>query len=67
VSVNTPKEKSLSRGTPIRPVRVPDHLWKAAMERADLRGETVSDALRWFLAEYAAGRITPALVQTAEE
>lgn len=57
--VNTPQEKSLSRGTPIRPVRVADHLWQAALARAEERGETLSDALRWFLAEYAAGRITP--------
>jgi len=35
-----------------RVVRVPDALWEAAKERADERGETVSDAIRKFLERY---------------
>lgn len=49
----------MSKGTPIRPVRVADPLWTAAQARAEERGETVSEAVRWFLAEYVAGRIVP--------
>lgn len=59
MTVNTPQEKSLSRGTPIRPVRVNNELWGRALARAEARGETLSDALRWFLEEYAAGRLSP--------
>lgn len=40
--------------TPIRPVRVPDELWQAAQAKAAEKGETVSDAIRRALREYAA-------------
>jgi len=36
-----------------RVIRVPDRLWKAAKERADQRGETVSEAVRKFLERYS--------------
>lgn len=35
-----------------RVIRVSDELWKAAKERADERGETVSEAIRKFLERY---------------
>jgi hypothetical protein len=35
-----------------RVIRVPDRLWKAAKERADQRGETVSVAVRRMLRGY---------------
>lgn len=35
-----------------RVIRVPDKLWQAAKERADERGETVSEAVRKFLERY---------------
>jgi metal-responsive CopG/Arc/MetJ family transcriptional regulator len=34
-------------------IRVPDKLWSAAMQRADERGETVSEAVRKFLERYS--------------
>lgn len=40
--------------TPMRHVRVPDDLWSAAIAAASARGETVSDAVRGFLADYVA-------------
>lgn len=41
-----------SKGTPIRPVRVADHLWAAALAKAAERGETVSDVIRAALEAY---------------
>jgi len=42
--------------TPGRSIRIPDALWEALRERADERGETVTDvilrALRAYLREY---------------
>ena len=35
-----------------RTIRVPDDLWAKARERADERGETISDAVRRFLERY---------------
>lgn len=35
-----------------RVIRVPDALWQAAKQRADERGETVSEAVRKFLERY---------------
>lgn len=35
-----------------RVIRVPDTLWARARERADERGETVSQAIRRFLERY---------------
>lgn len=44
--------------TPVRTVRVPDEVWEALRQRADERGETVTDvvlrALRRYLREYDA-------------
>lgn len=39
-------------GTPRRTIRVPDHLWDAAVAKAAERGETVSDAIRRALERY---------------
>jgi antitoxin component of RelBE/YafQ-DinJ toxin-antitoxin module len=36
-----------------RVIRVPDTLWARARQRADERGETVSEAVRKFLERYA--------------
>lgn len=35
-----------------RMIRVPEPLWLAAQERADEKGETVSEAIRKFLKRY---------------
>lgn len=35
-----------------RPIRVSDKLWAAAKQRADEKGETVSEAVRKFLERY---------------
>lgn len=42
-----PKEPMKSRV-----IRVPDDLWRRAKERADEKGETVSEAVRKFLERY---------------
>ena len=42
--------------TPQRSVRVPDEVWKAAQERADEEGRTLSDVVRVALEKYAKGR-----------
>jgi antitoxin component of RelBE/YafQ-DinJ toxin-antitoxin module len=36
-----------------RVIRVSDRVWEAAKERADERGETVSEAVRKFLERYS--------------
>lgn len=41
------------KDNPARTIRVPDPLWEQAKQRADERGETVSEAVRRFLARYA--------------
>ena len=38
--------------TPTRAVRVPDELWRAAMEVARSRGESLSAVIRDLLVEY---------------
>ena len=38
--------------TPLRSIRVPDELWRAAQEKAAREGTTVSDAVRGFLARW---------------
>ena len=38
-----------------RVVRVSDQLWSAAKQRAEERGETVSEAVRKFLERYSKG------------
>lgn len=35
-----------------RVIRIPDDLWDAAKEKADEKGETVSEAVRKFLERY---------------
>lgn len=35
-----------SKGTPIRPVRVPAGLWRAALAKAEAEGTTVSEHIR---------------------
>lgn len=44
--------KEPAGATRTRPVRVSDELWEAAKEKAAENGETLSDAIRGFLAEY---------------
>lgn len=39
--------------TPLRNVRVPNDVWKAAQERAEAEGTTVSAAIVAFLIRYA--------------
>lgn len=38
--------------TPQRTVRVPDRIWQAAQEKAQQRGERVSDVIRLALIRY---------------
>ena len=38
--------------TPVHCARVDDELWDDAKRVAEDRGETISDAVRWGLAEY---------------
>lgn len=40
--------------TPLRAVRVPDELWKAAQAVAKARGETLSEVIRDCLSAYVA-------------
>lgn len=51
-----PKKPDTRKGdrsaTRTRPVRVSDDLWEAAKEKATENGETLSDAIRRFLADY---------------
>lgn len=42
----------MSKGTPIRNVRVPDDLWNPAQVKAAQRGESLSDIIRKALADY---------------
>lgn len=42
--------------TPLRSIRVPDALWKAAQEKAAERGESVSDVIRAALERYVKSR-----------
>jgi antitoxin component of RelBE/YafQ-DinJ toxin-antitoxin module len=46
----------VSRGTPIRTVRVPDDLWDAALRHAEQTGTTVSEAVRALLEAWIEGR-----------
>lgn len=39
--------------TPTRTIRVSDELWQAAMDKADERGEVLSEEIRKFLERYA--------------
>lgn len=38
--------------TPLRNIRVSDHLWQAAMTKATERGETLSEVIRRALERY---------------
>lgn len=40
-------------GTPLRNIRVNEELWRAAMTKAEERGETLSDVIRRALERYA--------------
>lgn len=42
--------------TPQRNIRIPDHVWNAALEKAAERGETISDVLRRALERYVRSR-----------
>ena len=43
--------------TPMRSLRVPDDEWHAAQREAKRRGETVTDAIRRALRDYAKGGV----------
>jgi hypothetical protein len=45
------------RGTPHRPIRVPEELWQAALAKAKERGETVNVVVRRALERYVSGLI----------
>jgi hypothetical protein len=47
----------MSRGTPIRNLRVPDELWQAAQQRADAEGLNVSEVIRSLLQAWVEGLI----------
>lgn len=59
--MSTPAEtrKPPYDGTRIRPVRIADPLWAAAQAEAELRGESVSAAIRSFLTSYSQGKGRP--------
>lgn len=42
----------MSKGTPIRNVRVPDEIWDPAKEKAKERGDNLSEIIRKALIEY---------------
>lgn len=46
---------------PLRSLRVPDHIWDAAMARAGALGESLSSAVNRFLAVYGGVDAAPAL------
>jgi predicted DNA-binding protein len=45
----------VSKGTPIRNIRVPDDIWQRAKARAAAQGTTVSDIIQEALRKYAEG------------
>lgn len=45
-------EADMSKGTPIRNVRVPDDIWKPAKDKAEKRGDNLSEIIRKALIEY---------------
>lgn len=42
--------------TPLKSFRIPEDLYRAAMEKADAKGETVSDVVRRALERYVKAR-----------
>lgn len=44
-----------SKAMPLRNVRVPDHVWEAAKERAESEGQSLSAVIRRFLFDYSKG------------
>lgn len=44
----------MARGTTLRNFRADDELWQAALEKAEARGETISEVCRRALREYVA-------------
>lgn len=42
--------------TPLRNFRIDDAIWEAAIERAQRDGDNLSELMRGWLADYAAGR-----------
>ena len=49
----------MSRGTPIRTVRIPDAIWRPAIERAQREGRTLSELMQTIVARYARGEEVP--------
>lgn len=48
-----------SAGTPKRAFRVPDELWFAALEKAEERGENLSEVIRAALVRYVKRKDKP--------
>jgi hypothetical protein len=46
--------------TPLRSIRVPTDVWRAAQAKAEERGETLTEAIIRFLRRYAAKPTPPA-------
>ena len=44
----------MSKGTPLRNVRIPDDVWAAAKAKAERQGRNVSDVIRDLLARWLA-------------
>ena len=42
----------MSKGTPHRPIRIPDELWQAAKDKAANENTTVSEVIRALLTEW---------------
>ena len=56
VTPGTMRDVPNTPGTPRRTIRVPDALWDAAAEKAEARGESLSDVLRKALERYVKRR-----------
>lgn len=46
---------SMSKGTKRRTIRIEDSLWDAALVEAEIRGESLPEAIRKFLMHYTNG------------
>jgi hypothetical protein len=49
------REEPVSKGTPVRSIRIPDPRWYAAKTRADNEGTTITERVNEFLEDYGAG------------
>lgn len=44
----------MSAGTPKRPIRIPEELWRAALKKAEEQGTNASEVVRRLIAEWVA-------------